>query len=65
MSTDSRPQQATPPNTSQSIDWYAEGSGRAIEVPGVVVTVRYLGRKGRRARISIVGPPGTTFRDLE
>jgi hypothetical protein len=29
---------------------------------GVCVTVRFIGRKGRRGRIMITAPPGTTFR---
>ena len=30
----------------QSIDWYAEGQSRTVEVNGVEVTVRRVGRKG-------------------
>jgi hypothetical protein len=52
--------------TSQSIDWYAEGEARDVDVAGVRVTVRFVGRKGRRARIAITGPAGALFtaRDL-
>ena len=51
--------------TSQSIDWYAEGHARDVEVAGVRVTVRFVGRKGRRARIAITGPAGAVFRALD
>jgi hypothetical protein len=50
--------------TSQLIDWFAEGQDLAVEVAGAVVTVRYVGRKGRRARIAISGPTGVVFRSL-
>lgn len=52
-----------PSPTSQSIDWYHEGESRTVEVNGVQVTVRLIGRKGRRSRISIVAPPGAEFRE--
>jgi hypothetical protein len=47
--------------SSQSIDWYAEGEARDVEVAGVRVTVRLVGRKGRRARIAITAPAGALF----
>jgi hypothetical protein len=47
---------------SQSIDWYHEGEERIIEVDGVWVGVRFVGRKGRRGRIAITAPPGAAFR---
>jgi hypothetical protein len=50
-----------PAATSQSIDWYSEGETRIVEVEGVRVEVRYLGRKGRRGRIAITAPPGSSF----
>jgi hypothetical protein len=37
----------------QCIDWYHEGEERIVEVGGVQVTVRFVGRKGRRGRIAI------------
>lgn len=46
---------------SQSIDWYAEGQARTVEVDGIHVTVRYVARKGRRARIAITAPSGAVF----
>lgn len=52
-----------PPQPCQSFDWYAEGEGRVVEVKGVWMTVRYLGRKGRRARILIEAPGGAVFRE--
>ena len=59
----SHPSVGTP--TSQSIDWYVEGQARDVEVAGVRVTVRFVGRKGRRARIAITGPAGAMFRALD
>jgi hypothetical protein len=47
----------------QSIDWYHEGEARTIDADGVQVTVRFIGRKGRRARIAISAPAGAAFRD--
>jgi hypothetical protein len=49
----------------RSIDWYAEGESRTIEVDGFQVTVRFVGRKGRRGRIMITAPPGATFRSTD
>jgi hypothetical protein len=48
--------------TSVSIDWYAEGQARVVEVGGVQVSIRYVGRKGRRARLAITAPAGAVFR---
>lgn len=50
---------------STSIDWYAEGETRVLEVDGIRVTIRLVGRKGRRARIAIIGPAGAVFRSEE
>ena len=47
---------------SVSIDWYAEGQTRVVEVDGVRVTVRFVCRRGRRARIAIEAPAGALFR---
>jgi hypothetical protein len=49
----------------QSIEWYAEGELRLVEVDGIQVAVRYVGRKGRRGRIAITAPPGAKFRSVE
>ena len=49
---------------SRSIDWYAEGQAREMDVAGQRMTVKFVGRKGRRARIAISGPAGAVFRDL-
>ena len=54
-----RPHQ--PDGRCHSIDWYSEGESRTIESDGVQVTVRFVGRKGRRGRIIIIVPPGATF----
>jgi hypothetical protein len=45
----------------QSIDWYAEGESRTVEVDGVRITVRFIGRRGRRGRIAIEAPAGAVF----
>jgi hypothetical protein len=54
------PTPAAPP-LSQSIDWYAEGQARIVEIGGIKVLVKFVGRKGRRGRIAIIAPPGATF----
>lgn len=46
---------------SQCIEWYHEGQTRIVEVDGVRIEVRFVGRKGRRARIAIIAPPGAAF----
>ena len=48
--------------TSQCIDWFSGGESKTVEVAGVRVTIRFVGRKGRRGRISITAPPGAVFR---
>jgi hypothetical protein len=53
---------ARPNPVSQSIDWYAEGESRSVELFGVQVTVRFVGLKGRRGRIAITAPRGAKFR---
>jgi len=51
--------------TSKSIDWYAEGQGRSVEVEGIRVLIKLIGRKGRRARIAIEAPAGAEFRAVD
>lgn len=46
---------------SRSIDWYGEGQSRTVRIGDVEITVRFIGRKGRRGRIAISAPPGSTF----
>lgn len=46
---------------SQSIEWYSEGQTRIVCVGGIRVSIRLVGRKGRRARIAIAAPPGAVF----
>jgi len=46
---------------STSIDWYAEGQSRTVEVGGVRTIIRFVGRRGRRARIAIEAPAGRSF----
>jgi hypothetical protein len=53
------------PEISQSVEWYREGQSRAVIVDGVQVTVSVVGRKGRRARIKIMAPPGAVFVGVE
>ena len=53
------------PPESTSIDWYAESQARDVVVAGIRVTVRFVGRKGRRARIAITGPAGAVFCALD
>jgi len=48
--------------TSTCIDWYAEGQSRTVECDGVRMTVRFVGRKGRRCRLVIEAPAGAVFR---
>jgi hypothetical protein len=50
--------------SSQLIDWFAEGQTLAVEFAGNVMTIRYICRRGRRARIAIMGPAGAVFRAL-
>jgi hypothetical protein len=50
-----------PAETSRSIEWYAEGEERVVEAGGMQITIRFVGRRGRRARIAITAPPGTAF----
>jgi hypothetical protein len=54
-------QEREPAKTSQCIDWYHEGESRIVEVDGVQMEVRYIGRNGRRSRIAITAPSGATF----
>jgi hypothetical protein len=52
----------TEPRTSQCVDWLSVGQGRVVELNGRLVTVRLVGRKGRRARVAIEAPAGAVFR---
>ncbi len=54
-----------PAEVSQSLDWYAEGEERIVDAGAVRVVVRFVGRKGRRARIAITAPAGAAFRACE
>jgi hypothetical protein len=54
-----------PPPVSVCIDWYAAGETQVVEVDGVQVLVRFVGRKGRRGRIAIHAPAGAVFRATE
>ncbi len=46
----------------QSIEWYAEGQTRIVDLDGVQIAIRFVGRSGRRGRIAITAPPGAVFR---
>ena len=54
-----------PTTVSQCIDWYAEGQSRVVKIGDVQVIVHCVGRKGRRARISITAPAGAVFQPLD
>jgi hypothetical protein len=54
-----------PSLTSRCIDWYHEGESRTVEVDGLRITVRFIGRKGRRGRIAIEAPAGAVFQASE
>ncbi len=45
----------------RSIDWYTQGQSRTVEVDGRRVVVRFVGRRGRRARIAVLAPAGADF----
>jgi len=55
----------TAPPTSVCIDWYSEGQTRVVEVGGVRIAIRFVGRNGRRGRIAIEAPAGAVFRGDE
>ena len=55
-------QSATDLPTTVCVDWYSEGESRTIDCGDVRVTVRFIGRKGRRGRIKIEAPAGAVFR---
>jgi hypothetical protein len=46
---------------SQCIEWYHQGQSRVVEVNGIRIEVRFIGRKGRRGRIAIIAPSGAMF----
>ena len=47
--------------TCVCIDWYSEGEERVVEAGGVRITIRFVGRRGRRGRIAISAPAGAVF----
>jgi hypothetical protein len=66
MNAPERPgEQPAPPATSVCIDWYSEGEAKVVEVDGVRVLVRFVGRRGRRGRIAIEAPAGARFEATE
>lgn len=44
-----------PPQGQEFVHWYSTGQSRTLEIHGLLVTVRFVGRKGRRGRIAISG----------
>lgn len=48
---------------SQCTSWFAEGEALRVIVGEAEVLVRYQGRKGRKARISITAPAGAQFEE--
>lgn len=50
--------------TCRTCDWYSEGESRVVEVDGVRIVIRFIGRKARRGRILIEAPAGAVFRGL-
>jgi hypothetical protein len=54
---------AAPAPTCCCIDWFHEGEARVVEISGIRVVVRFVGRNGRRGRIAIEAPPGAVFTD--
>lgn len=61
MEVKSTPTLSEVPNRTTTFDWYSEGEERAVVVDGNLVVVRFVGRHGRKARISIQAPPGAEF----
>lgn len=61
MSVQEEPNTQPPAPVSRCIDWYHEGETRIVVVDGFKVTIRFISRKGRRARIAIIAPAGATF----
>lgn len=55
----------TPVPTSQCIDWYAEGESRTVEVGEIQISIRLIGRRGRRSRIAITAPSGASFKEQQ
>lgn len=58
-------QTLNPLATCQSIDWYHTGQSRTVQVDGVQVTVRLVGRKGRRARIAVTSTTAMVISSIE
>jgi hypothetical protein len=63
--TDSRVHVERSDSISTSIDWFAEGEARTVSAQGVKIVVRFVGRKGRKARIAILAPCGARFEDIQ
>ena len=43
-----------PTEVSRSTEWYAAGDEWIVDVGGIWMVVRFVGRKGRRGRIAII-----------
>jgi len=64
-SSDDRSDPDEPGRASKCIDWFHEGESKVVEVDGVRIIVRFIGRKGRRGRIAIEAPAGAVFRAVD
>jgi len=47
------------------IVWVYKGEANVVEVNGVRIVVRFVGRRGRRGRIAIEAAPGAVFRGMK
>lgn len=47
--------------THQCVEWYIPGQARLVDINGMQIVVRFVGRRGRRGRIAITAPPGAAF----
>jgi hypothetical protein len=66
MNASERPTDRPPPQpTSTLIDWFSEGESKVVEVDGVRIVVRFVGRRGRKGRIAIEAPAGARFEATE
>jgi hypothetical protein len=61
-----RPQERPEPKTTSTlIDWFSEGESKVVEIAGVRIVVRFVGRRGRKGRIAIEAPAGARFEASE
>ncbi len=41
------------------VDWFSQGESCSLQIGETSVVIRFIGRKGRRARIAVTAMPGT------